>query len=150
MEAIGVAVIGVAGVIMGALIQAFAPPIVERFLLHKKPSALIGRWKCHWDVTSPLSVSRRFPIDDVVEITKVYDDKVVGTATGPVHGSYIIEGRISLSTIALHYCGLGRTGDQIGVILLKRSDLSDQMSGSWYQYFDTDLVVGTTRWQKMG
>lgn len=147
MEAIIVALIGLLGIVTGALIQGFAPHIIDRFLSKREYSSLVGPWKCSWDVTSGRTLS--FPIHDVVSIEKVYRSSISGKATGPVHGSYIVDGKISNFSIALTYYGVGRTADQIGIILLKRSDLSDRMTGTWYQYFDNELLAGTTQWEKM-
>lgn len=150
MTAIIAAIIGLIGVILGALIQAFAPQIRSIFFSHKDAPIFTGMWSCHWEITDPPDHTYLSPIEDVVEITKVVGNNIIGKATGPIHGSYVLEGRISPFSVTLLYYGVGTTINQNGVILLKRSDLSDEMYGSWYQYLDNRLLIGTASWKKMG
>lgn len=148
MTAIIASIIGLIGIVLGAIIQAFAPQITNRFLSHNDAHIFTGNWKCHWQIMD-IEYTDIAPIDDVVEITKVVGNKIIGKGIGSVHGSYVIEGRVSPFAISFLYYGVGKTINQTGVIILKRSDLTNQMTGNWYQYLDNKFLIGTTFWEKI-
>jgi len=145
---ITVALIGLAGIIVGALLNMFADEIRGLVAGKKKKSGeFIGKWRCTWLCDYGARMNQT--LEDTVEVTKVMGDKFLATGTNN-NGTYEMTGTIKNNDIILLYY----TGDELrdalgGVIILASDKRRKNMTGRWDEYSEKEeFRGGTTTWQK--
>ena len=145
---IKVAIIGAVGAIVAAAIGALAPEI--KALLTGKVrtnSDLVGKWSCGWTVEQKTDEPH---IDDIVQVSRVWGEKLWARGVNTKYGDYKITGRVSRSLlVTLHYEGLEQRQPLGGVVIMKLNAMRNEMNGRWYEYGrDEKIVGGPTTWKK--
>ena len=127
-------IIGAAGVIIGAIVKAFAPDL--KVLLTGKArtnSDLVGTWRCTWLVRE--QTGKETKIGDIVRISRVWGEKLWARGINTEYGDYKITGRVSRSSlVTLHYEGVERRQPRGGVLIMKLNAMREEMNGYWYEY----------------
>jgi len=148
--AIYAALIGFAGAIIGALIQAYTDDLKRLFSSEKiNNKDLIGKWDCIWDVEKS-DGNHPDALRDVIEIYKTNGSRITGRANTPGIGDWLLNGYIQRSNfLTFTFQGIGRnqlTGSGITKLNVER----DIFEGLWNQVDQQGLIVsGTTTWKKM-
>lgn len=145
---ITVALIGLAGIVIGALLNIYAERLKVRDTGKKKKSGeFVGTWRCTWQCDYGAKMNQK--LEDTVEVTKVMGDKFLATGTNN-NGTYEMTGTIKNNDIILLYY----TGDELrdalgGVIILASDKRRRNMTGRWDEYSEKEQFRGgTTTWQK--
>ena len=142
------ALIGLAGVVCGALLKIFAEEIKPLFLGRSKTNRdLLGSWNCEWTIDAP---NPEPTISDSVQVTKVSGDKIAASAETPRVGKYSLSGRISASgLVTLSSSGADNRRFLGGVVIVKLNSARDTMRGHWNEC-DKEGVFwqGGTTWKK--
>lgn len=145
---ITVALIGLVGVVVGALLNLFADEIKDLVAGNKKKSGeFVGKWKCTW--LCSFGAREGQSLEDRVEVTKAKGDRFFATGTNN-NGTYEMIGTIKNHDLIL----ISYTGDELrdalgGVIILSSNKRRKKMEGRWDEYSDTEKFRGgTTTWVK--
>lgn len=146
------ALIGVAGVIAGALITSVGPHLRNRLSVYRTPSDAIGRWSATWSRTDP-QTNRLRTLTDEISIKRKAWGRLSGSGevkfeNREVH-KYQLEGWESSYALTLAYSGLDMERNLVGVVFLKKTIVNEKMAGHWWQYNkDGEVVGGDTTWTK--
>ncbi|MDX6694923.1 MAG: hypothetical protein QOF02_2526 [Blastocatellia bacterium] len=142
------AFIGLAGVIIGALLKLFSDEL-KVFLTGKSKGSrdFLGQWKCAWAYVDGGNASKE--LLDVVEIKKAAGDKIFATGTN-VNGVYEMAGSIKNNDIILFSYSAEKLFNSLGgVVILVANKRRTKMQGHWHEYVDDGTFVGgTTTWEK--
>ena len=139
------AIIGVSGIIVGALIQAMGPGLHKRIGNRKAQRDLEGEWCARWEWNED---GTNRCIEDVVELRFDRNGEVSGKGVGSQY-SYKVEGWDSPFAITLAYSGLDMEKNCAGAILLRKSVANNEMSGRWSQVTRAGVLVsGETQWKR--
>ena len=146
---IAVAVIGLLGGILAALIAAFAEDIRGLFSGRSKElKRFVGHWRCTWEADVGVRAGQK--LVDNVHVTKVAGAEIVATGANQ-HGGYDLTGSILHNNLIIFTYGGERLEKALaGVVILYASTKRDRMEGRWDQYAeDEKFVGGTTTWEKV-
>lgn len=145
---ITVAVIGLIGVILGALLKIFSDELKTITLGRRKGSnEFLGHWKCAWSCDYGDKI--RQSVEDRVEVTKAVGDRFFATGSN-MSGTYVMTGTIKNNDIIL----LSYPGDNLkdalgGVVILIADKKRSSMRGRWDEYSNKEAFRGgPTFWEK--
>jgi len=152
MYTIIASIIGLIGIILGALIKAFEDDLKTIFLgRNKQNQDLIGKWKCTWFVEDEIKGEKRLTADMVV-ISKISGNKVIAKGENLQAGGYSLTGRISPAFVmTLIYHG-DETADHVlgGVTILELNLTRNELHGYWHEFAaDRQFYGGRTVWKKV-
>ena len=145
---ITVAVIGLLGVVLGALLKIFSDEL-KLFLTGRniRSKDFIGQWKCNWVCEYGAKADQT--LDDRVEVTKASGNKFFARGSNE-HGTYDMIGSIKNNDIIL----LSYSGDKLedalgGVIIMVADKKRRSMEGRWDEYSDEESFRGgSTIWKR--
>ena len=141
------AIIGVSGIVVGAVIQTVGPDLIKRMGLRRLQRELEGEWHVTWEWKEEDEDDTKH-IEDVVELCYSRNGQVTGKGIGSQY-SYKVEGWDSLFAITLAYSGLDMEKNCVGTVLLRKGVANNEMSGRWSQVTRTGtLVSGDTQWKR--
>lgn len=141
-------VIGLIGVIVGALLKIFSDE-VRTFLMGRSKGSkdFMGQWNCTWTYDHN---SSKNTLVDKVDITKASGDKIFATGSTS-KGIYNMTGVINNHDLIL----FSYSGEQLletlgGVVILVANKRRKKMHGYWHEYVDTgEFKGGETVWEKI-
>lgn len=145
---LAVALIGFAGALAGAFINAYSTELKALvFGRLNRNKDLVGEWDCIWDIEIP---EKHPSIQDTVTIEKISGESVRAVAHTPAVGKYRLAGRISQSSLlTFFYEGLDDRRPLGGVIILELNAVRNEMHGYWHEYSPKRVIIGgATRWKK--
>lgn len=145
-------IIAAIATIFGAFLQAFGPDLKKYLWREKSSNSLFGKWRGEWIITfGGDGATGRFSDIDVVEITKITGDEVLGKGVDPANGTYIIKGRDFPFAVTLSYTGYEPDHNHVvGVIILRKTARRDEMQGHWWQYSRNDKIMGgEVKWNRL-
>jgi hypothetical protein len=146
-EGILIALIGAAGIVVGASIRAFGPGLLERIRFRKSKERLDGAWDGVWDVNFPDKKKRK--ITDVVHLASSGRGTIKGHGEVQNLGKYVLVGKESHYCIALAFNGVAEKKELAGVVLLKKLPGKEKLEGRWVQLDrESDLIGGTVSLQR--
>ena len=140
---IPVAIIGLIGGIIVALIGVFAEPIRRLIAGRRTRNALAGQWSATWTVTNPPNHPKS-GLSDIVELTSFSGDEFKGTGQNSDFGKYDVEGRDAKFAVSLLLRGQDAADTLIGMAILKKDPLIETLEGPWAQYTAEAIVVSGT------
>ena len=146
---VGAAIIGALGVTVGATVSAFAPEIKALLTGRARTNSdLVGKWKCTWFVEHELGEQKS--IADIVQVSRVWGEKLWARGVNTEYGDYEITGRVSRSSlVTLHYEGVELRQPLGGVVIMRLNATRNEMNGYWYEYGRKEKINGgPTVWQK--
>ena len=145
---LAVALIGVAGALGGAFINAYSEELKALFLGRlNQNKGLLGEWDCLWDIDTP---EKEPSIQDTVTIEKISGELIRAVANTPAVGKYRLTGRISQSSlVTFFYEGLDDRRPLGGVVILELNAKRNEMHGYWHEYGSKRIIVGgATLWKR--
>jgi len=145
---ITVAIIGVVGIVVGALLKIFSDEL-KRILTGRNIGSkdFIGQWKCTWVSEYGVKVSKR--LEDRVEVKEASGNKFFAKGANE-NGTYDMIGSIQDNDIILlSYSGDNLKNALAGVIIMIADKKRKSMKGRWHEYSEEDdFRGGTTIWSK--
>lgn len=141
------AIIGVIGILLGAIAQPYLSAIIEekRLERHGIPD-IAGQYNGSWYIGTDRS--KTLYVKDCVEIRLSSGFKIKGNGKDE-KGMYRIEGEVSfhgIITLSYSYKNSGLPG----VAILKIEPLGKQLTGIWYGYLkEQEISGGYVLWKKV-
>lgn len=143
------AIIGLSGVVLGALLKAYEDEIKNLLPFRRRDSFLRGSWQCHWTIEFPSALTSKV-VDDVVRVIEVRGGKISVEGSNADAGPYKMDGKVSTFGVSLLYNNQEPKDDLVGVVLLERDKVKNRLTGYWSQISQSHgLVYGKTEWRKL-
>lgn len=115
----------------------------------KDRESLSGSWSCRWNVVAPAERVQGF-FEDCIEITVDRHGRITGRASNLDYGNYVVEGQVWNYAITLQFRATAEYDERVGVILLEKDVMNEEMRGEWSQLSRSKAVVrGECIWTRL-